>query len=78
MAWSAVQAGHHKALVAGNAVLVTVLVFSMLTLLVASVDHLVKAHNFLDVGPVVVADRYDRSHTEMQERLETNREALRL
>ncbi|MFJ3714180.1 MULTISPECIES: DUF4231 domain-containing protein [unclassified Streptomyces] len=78
VAWSAVQAGHHKALVAGNAVLVTVLVFSMLTLLVASVDHLVKAHNFLDVGPVVVADRYDRSHTEMQERLETNREALRL
>ncbi|MGW1145699.1 DUF4231 domain-containing protein [Streptomyces roseolilacinus] len=78
VAWSAVQAGHHKALVTGNAVLVTVLVFSVLTLLVASVDHLVKAHNFLELGPAMVPDRYDHSRTEMQERLDTNREALRL
>lgn len=49
----------------------TVLVFSVLTLLVASVDHLVKAHNFLELGPAVVPDRYDHSRTKMQERLET-------
>lgn len=30
LAWSAVQAGHHKALVAGNAALVTVLAFPVL------------------------------------------------
>ncbi|GAA1321040.1 hypothetical protein GCM10009647_053800 [Streptomyces sanglieri] len=77
-AWPAVQAGHHKALVAGNAALVTVLVSSALTLLAAFVDYLVKAHNFLELGPAVVPDRYDHSRTKMQERLETNREALRL
>ncbi|MFE7757628.1 DUF4231 domain-containing protein [Streptomyces sp. NPDC057429] len=77
VAWSAVQAGHHKLLVSGNAVLVTVLIFSALTLLVTSINDLVKGYNLFDMGPVVVPTRYSLSRAELQESLETNREALR-
>ncbi|MFJ1790094.1 DUF4231 domain-containing protein [Streptomyces anulatus] len=76
--WPAVQADHPKALVVGNAALVMVLIFSVLTLLVTSIDHLVKAHNFLELGPSVVPDRYDHSRAQLQDRLDTNRRALRL
>ncbi|MEU0723112.1 DUF4231 domain-containing protein [Streptomyces sp. NPDC006140] len=77
VAWSALQADHHKLLVAGKGVLISVLVFSVLTLLVTFIDHVVKAHNFLDLGPVTAPDRYAHSAAELQERLETQRESLR-
>ncbi|MFJ8770219.1 DUF4231 domain-containing protein [Streptomyces clavifer] len=77
VAWSAVQADHHKLLVTGNAALVTVLIFSALTLLVTSINDLVKGYNLFDMGPVVVPTRYSLSRAELQESLETNREALR-
>ncbi|MER5809914.1 DUF4231 domain-containing protein [Streptomyces sp. NPDC002033] len=72
------QTDNHKFLVAGNAVLGSVLAVSGLTLLVTFIDHLVKAHNFVDAGPVIVPSRYSCRKAELQETLEANREALRL
>ncbi|MEW2635391.1 DUF4231 domain-containing protein [Streptomyces sp. NPDC048389] len=78
VAWQAALADHRSLLVAGNAVLASMLIASVLFLLVAFIDHLVKAHNFLDAGPASVPPRYKRRMAEFQEHLETDQESLRL
>lgn len=79
VAWSAVYSDHHRWLVAGNAVLGSVLGVSVLYLFVTSIDHLWKTEklDFFVVHTKVTPDRYKHTVAELRDRLETNRASLR-
>lgn len=78
VAWSAAQAKHHTLLVAGNGVLVSVLVVSAVFLVGTLVLHLTNETETRPGGMTVQGPaRYALSVPELQERLLNNQESLR-
>lgn len=78
VAWSALCAKDHALLVAGNGVLVSILVVSAAFVVGALITHWMKA-SYVAVGGMTVEgpDRYSKSKAELGERLLRDQESLR-